>query len=161
VAANIHNAFDVVMKRIVESDPLGMVKFLGLAGTSTEPFDADLATIKPQADYILKVTAPDYLAHIEFQSTYTVDMGRRMLMYSAVTHYNTSLPVESTLILLREQADGPCDYRNHRLRDEQVSLSGCAVVAASTRRRIERSRCPSAVGTVDEYHGGDASRLRR
>ena len=94
------------MKRIVESDPLGMLHFLGLAGASAEPFDADLSTIKPQADYLLRVTEPDYLAHIEFQSTYAVDMGRRMLMYAAVTHYNTGLSVESTLILLREPADG-------------------------------------------------------
>ena len=95
------------MKRIVESDPLGMLQFLGLTGASAEPFDADLATINPQADYILRVTEPDYLAHIEFQSTYRAEMSRRMLLYGAVAHYNTGLPIESSLILLREQADGP------------------------------------------------------
>src|SRR4051794_35639649 len=95
------------MKRIVETDPLGMLRFLGLAGKSAEPFDADLSTISPQADYILRVGNPDYLAHIEFQASYKPEMGRRMLLYAAVAHYNHRLPVESVLVLLRKEADGP------------------------------------------------------
>jgi predicted transposase YdaD len=106
VPRNLHNPFDVVMKRIVEDDPIGLLHFAGLSGGYAEPFDAELATISPQADYILRVHEPDYLAHFEFLSAYKADIGRRMLLYAALAHYNHELPVESVLILLRNEADG-------------------------------------------------------
>jgi predicted transposase YdaD len=107
MANTVHNPFDVVMKRMVETNPLGMLRFLGLDGQSAEPFDAEMSTISPRADYVLRVAGPDYLAHIEFESSYKSDNGRRMLLYGALAHYTHVLPVKSVLVLLREEANGP------------------------------------------------------
>ena len=67
--------FDVATKQLVEADPLAWLRFLGLPGTSAELIDADLATVVAEADRILRVTNPDYLAHVEMQATYKMDMG--------------------------------------------------------------------------------------
>jgi predicted transposase YdaD len=107
MGTQIHKPFDVVMKRIVEADPLAMLRFLGRDGESAEPFDADLSTVSPQADSILRVRNPDYLSHAEFVSSYKTDAGRKIMYYGGSAHYNHVLPVYSTMVLLREEADGP------------------------------------------------------
>src|SRR5438046_2022148 len=97
------------MKRIVEGDPLAMLRLLGLEGESAVPFDAEMSTISPACDYVLlvKKSNQDYLAHMEFQADYRAEMGRRMLLYGAIAHYNHVLPVYGALVLLRPEADGP------------------------------------------------------
>jgi len=102
-----HKPFDVATKQLVQSDPLAWLRLLGLPGTNAELIDADLATIVAEADRILRVTNPDYLAHFELQSTYKPDMGNRMLFYNVVAYYKYRIPVHSAIILLRKEADGP------------------------------------------------------
>jgi predicted transposase YdaD len=99
--------FDVATKQLVEADPLAWLRFLGLPGEAAELIDADLATVVADADRILRVTSPDYLAHIELQSSYKVDMGDRTLPYNVVAYYKYRLPIESAVLLLRKEADGP------------------------------------------------------
>lgn len=99
--------FDVATKQLVEADPLAWLRFLGLPGESAELIDADLATVVAEADRILRVTNPDYLAHFELQAAYKVDMGDRTLFYNVVAYYKYRLPIESVLLLLRKEADGP------------------------------------------------------
>ena len=62
--------FDAAIKRLVEADPTAWLHFLGLPGEQAELMDADLATVIAEADRILRVTNPDYLAHIELQASY-------------------------------------------------------------------------------------------
>lgn len=99
--------FDVATKQLVEVDPLAWLRFLGLPGESAELIDADLSTVVAEADRILRVTNPDYLAHFELQSSYKVDMSDRTLFYNVVAYYKYRLPVKSVLLLLRKEADGP------------------------------------------------------
>lgn len=99
--------FDAATKRLVEADPMAWLRFLGLPGEQAELIDADLATVVAEADRILRVTNPDYLAHFEMQATYRVDMGDRMLFYNVVAYYKYRLPIESAVVLLRKEADGP------------------------------------------------------
>lgn len=99
--------FDAATKRLVESDPIAWLRFLGLPGEQAELIDADLATVVAEADRILRVTNPDYLAHFELQATYRVDMGDRMLFYNVVAYYKYHVPIESAIVLLRKEADGP------------------------------------------------------
>ncbi len=99
--------FDVATKYLVETDPLAWVKFLGLPGASAELMEADLSTIVAEADRILRITDPDYLAHLEMQAAYKPDVGDRIFFYNAVTYYKYRLPVDSSVILLRKEADGP------------------------------------------------------
>jgi predicted transposase YdaD len=98
--------FDVATKHLVEADPLAWLRFLNLPGETAELIEADLATVVAEADRILRVTNPDYLAHLELQASYKVDMGDRTFLYNALTYYKYRLPVESVVVLLRKEADG-------------------------------------------------------
>lgn len=69
--------------------------------------DADLSTVVAEADRIFRVRNPDYMAHLELQATYKVDMGDRTFFYNAVTYYKYRISVESIVVLLRKEADGP------------------------------------------------------
>jgi hypothetical protein len=85
----------------------GLAAFCGLPGIEAEPIDADLTTVTSEADRILHVQTPEYLAHIELQSTYAEDMDARILRYNVLAYCKYRLPVVSALFLLREEADGP------------------------------------------------------
>lgn len=99
--------FDVATKQLVEADPLAWLRFVGLPGEAAELVDADLATVVADADRILRVTKPDYLAHLELQAAYKVDMGDRTLLYNVLAYYKYRQTVESVVLLLRREADGP------------------------------------------------------
>ena len=60
-----------------------------------------------EADRVLRVnSAEPYLAHIEFQATYKLDLPDRTLRYNVLIYYQHGLPVQSVIFLLRPQADG-------------------------------------------------------
>lgn len=99
--------FDVATKQLVAADPLAWLRFLGLPGESAELIDADLSAVVAEADRILRVHNPDYLAHFELQASYKVDMGIRTLFYNVVAYYKFRQPIESVVLLLRKEADGP------------------------------------------------------
>ena len=105
--AEPYKPYDVTTKQLIESDPLAWLRLVGLSGEAVELISADLATVVADADRIVRVTNPDYLAHLEAQSVYKVDMGDRTLMYNVLSHYKHRLPVISIVILLRKEADGP------------------------------------------------------
>jgi predicted transposase YdaD len=99
--------FDAATKRLVEADPLAWLRYAGLPGDAAELMDADLSAITSEADRILHVRAPEYLAHIELQASYQTDMGERVLVYSVLAYAKYKLPVQSVVVLLRKEADGP------------------------------------------------------
>ena len=99
--------FDAATKRLVEADPLAWLHYAGLPGTQAELMDADLSTVTSDADRIVSVHTPNYLAHIELQSSYKTDMGERVLLYNTLIHCKYKMPVQSVVILLRKEADGP------------------------------------------------------
>jgi len=99
--------FDAATKQLVEADPLAWLAYTGLPGKRAELVDADLTTVTSEADRIIFVHDPDYLAHVEMQATYKDDMDIRVLRYNALTYCKYLLPVQSVVILLRKEADGP------------------------------------------------------
>jgi predicted transposase YdaD len=103
----VSKPFDAATKRLVETDPVAWLHYVGLPGTFVKMEDADLSTVTAQADRFLRVRDPDYLAHLELQAGYEVDMGDRMLRYSALGYVKHNLPVVSVLVLLRSEANGP------------------------------------------------------
>src|SRR5689334_13686564 len=100
--------FDVTTKQLVEADPQAWLEYVGLPLEEVEIIDADLSTITPEADKVLRVngTRP-YLLNIEFQSTYEEDLPERALLYSVVERHRYQMPVKTAVILLRPEADGP------------------------------------------------------
>src|SRR5688500_1213293 len=99
--------FDATTKELVEADPLAWLRYVGLPGTFVKLDNADLATVTAEADRFLRVRDPDYLAHLELQLSYELDMGDRMLRYSVLGYVKHNLPVVSVLVLLRPEAGGP------------------------------------------------------
>ena len=90
--------FDAATKRLVERDPLAWLAYVGLTGERAELIEADR---------IIHVLLPEYLAHIELQATYQVNMGERVLLYNTLAFCKYKLPVQSVVILLQKEADGP------------------------------------------------------
>ncbi len=99
--------FDAATKRLVEAGPAAWLVYAGLAGERAELIDTDLTTITSQADRILRVYNPDYLAHLELQGAYLKGYGDDTLRYNALACTRYRLPVQSVVILLRKEADGP------------------------------------------------------
>jgi predicted transposase YdaD len=98
--------FDAAGKKLVDVDPLGWVRFLGLQGSSASVLDGEMST-PMTADRVIRVSDPDYLAHIELQTTYDTNMGHRLLAYNVAAGYKFGMPAESVVVLLRKEADGP------------------------------------------------------
>ena len=70
--------------------------------------DADLSTITTEADKILRIEEPEpWMVHVEFQSSYDPELPLRIQRYNILAHYRHDLPVQSVVVLLREEADGP------------------------------------------------------
>src|SRR2546426_868865 len=99
--------FDVATKHLVAVQPQAWLDYVGLHGTGVELVDADLSTVTSEADRVIHVRQPEYLAHIELQASYDAEMGERLLRYNALLYYRFRLPVQSVVVLLWRQADGP------------------------------------------------------
>jgi predicted transposase YdaD len=113
-------SFDVTTKQIVEADPLAWMEMLGLPPAEVQVIDADLSTLAPEADKVLRVNAPKpYLLHIEFQSGYEPDLPERALFYNVVARRRHDVPVRTAVLLLRPEADGPA--MSGRLEEEAIA----------------------------------------
>ncbi len=101
--------FDPTLKQLVETRPRDGLTYVGLAVTGpVAVIDADLSTISAEADKVIHVGGDHpWLAHIEFQTSYERLIGDRLLRYNVLLSYRHLLPVDSTVVLLRPQADGP------------------------------------------------------
>jgi predicted transposase YdaD len=163
--------FDVATKQLVEFDPLAWLRFLGLPGEAAELIDADLATVVAEADRILRVANPDYLAHFELQASYKVDMGDRMLLYNVVAYYKYRLPIESAILLLRKEADGPAmsgrlaygslDFRYRVVRiweksPEEVLNAPLALLPLAPLTSVAGNELPGVVRRMEERIDAEA-----
>lgn len=101
--------FDATTKQLVEAQPEAWLAYAGLSGvTSAEVIEADLSTVTAEADRVVRVNAAEpYLVHLEFQASYNLTMGERLLRYHVLLRYRHGLPVRSIVLLLRREADGP------------------------------------------------------
>ncbi len=95
--------FDATLKQLIRHHP---ADWLGLIGVvPTEPpvwVDAELSTISASADTVLRVGRQAY--HFEFEAGPDDSLSDRVLMYNAVAHHRTGLPVRSAAVLLRPNA---------------------------------------------------------
>lgn len=99
--------FDAATKRLVEASPHAWLAYAGLNGERAELIDADLSTITSEADRMLRVYNPDYLAHFELNVSYSKEYGDSLLRYNALATARHHIPVQSVVVLLRKEADGP------------------------------------------------------
>ncbi len=101
--------FDTTTKYLVQTYPRDWLDRFGLpTSAALDLLDADLATVNPLADKVIRVDDPaPWLAHLEFQSTYDAKMGQRLAEYNLLLYGRHGLPARSLLVLLRPSADGP------------------------------------------------------
>lgn len=108
-AAAVAKPFDAATKQLVEMRPADWVAFLRLPLGDAVLMETDLATITTEADRVIRVEASPtpYLLHLEFQASYKEDLPERLLRYNVLLRYRHKLPVQSAVLLLRREADGP------------------------------------------------------
>ena len=72
------------------------------------PIDSDVGTVLAAVDKVLRVEGPSpWIAHLELQSSRNARLPARMLQYNALLLHRHQVVVESTVVLLRSEADGP------------------------------------------------------
>ena len=106
----MHKPFDSTTKDLVAGEPETWLRFLdpAIVGALTV-IDCDLSTIVTGADKVIRVDDPRgaYIVHLEFQSGYERMFPARLLRYNALLSHRHQMPVQSGVILLRPEADGP------------------------------------------------------
>src|SRR5437870_6351451 len=100
--------FDATTKDLVEMHPEDWLEYLGLPRAAVELIDADVSTVTAAADKVLRVLEPKpWLAHLELQSSRDRELPDRKLQYNVLLDRRHQLPVQSIVVLLRPEADGP------------------------------------------------------
>jgi hypothetical protein len=96
------------MKELVGLDPAAWLVQLGVQPSgpvTTVPTDLAGTTLM-ESDQVLRVGgARPWLVQLEFQSTHDARLVARMHLYSTLLDRRHRLPVQSVLVLLRQQAD--------------------------------------------------------
>ncbi len=107
--SSAHKPFDVTLKWLLELDPKSWARLLGAKEfDDVTVIDSDLSTVVLSADKILRIkAASDWLLHTEFQSGYDTEGDWRLLEYQVLLTRRAKLPVDSVVVLLRPEADGP------------------------------------------------------
>ncbi|MGC8639159.1 MAG: Rpn family recombination-promoting nuclease/putative transposase [Isosphaeraceae bacterium] len=101
--------YDSTTKELLELDPQGwLALLLGRKLDQVRIFNADLATVIAEADFVLAVDeSVPWLVHLEAQSSYDRDLPLRLQRYNILVYYRHRRPVQSIAVLLRPDADGP------------------------------------------------------
>jgi predicted transposase YdaD len=145
--------------------------------------DADLSTITTEADKILSVEEPaPWVVHVEFQSSHDSELPLRVQRYNILAHYRHGLAVQSVVVLLRKEADGPqiTGLLQHRLPDgllyhefrynvvkvwerpvEEILAGDLATLPLAPIARISAGELPRIIQLMDERIEREASPAER
>jgi hypothetical protein len=103
--------YDATTRQLFEMGPADWLESLGRTLPDTcraRIIDSNLATIVPEADRVIWIDGPEpWIEHIELQAARDLRLPDRSHLYSVVLESHYLVPVRTTLVLLREQADGP------------------------------------------------------
>ena len=101
--------FDATTKHLLEADPDSWLRYVGLhVDVPVTVVDAELSTVLAEADKVVRIEdASPRLVHLQMQAGYDPTMPARLLQHNALLHRRHGLPVASTVVLLRPEADGP------------------------------------------------------
>lgn len=101
--------FDTTLKHLLEVYPQYWLRLLGINPNGPiAVVDADLATVSAEADKVFRIEeSQPWILHLELQVSYDAGLPDRMLLYNVLLQRRHSLPVRSSVLLLRPQANGP------------------------------------------------------
>ena len=98
--------FDATLKELLEESPAAWPALVGAPARNVEVIDADIATVTGAADKVLRVRDdPEWIHHVEFQAGPDGTLPRRANVYNAVLEDRHGLPVRSSAVLLRREAN--------------------------------------------------------
>jgi len=172
--------FDVATKRLIADDPKGWLSWVGLTVDGpVHPLESDVSTVLADVDKVFRVEAASpWMAHLEVQVSHDPRLPSRLLQYYALLHHRYRCPVESTIVLLRPEADGPeltgrLDqygvtgdltvsfwYRVVRIWERPVDellSGGIGVLPLAPLADVERARLPEIVRRIDERFAEEVS----
>jgi predicted transposase YdaD len=172
--------FEATLKDLVEGYPRNWLDHLGFSPTGpVELIDADLSTVTAGADKLLRVEDPEpLLLHLELQAGYEVDLDRRVLKYNVLAYDRHRLPVDSILVLLRREADGPhvtgqVQYQSARRRSsltfsydliriwqqpvDSILSGGLGTLPLAPLADVPRAQLPRVIRRLDERLTNEAS----
>ncbi|MFN8634764.1 MAG: hypothetical protein U0893_12985 [Chloroflexota bacterium] len=94
---------------LIEGDPAGWLRWVGLpVDGPVRTIDSEVSTVLAEVDKVIAVDAArPWVAHLELQSTYDPELPVRLLVYHALLLQRRHRRVRTTVVLLRESADGP------------------------------------------------------
>lgn len=100
--------FDVTPRDLIEGDPVGWLEWVGLpVNGPVHTIDSEVSTVLAEVDKVIAVDAqPPWVAHFELQSTHDPELPVRLLVYHALLLRRHRRRVRTTVVLLRESADG-------------------------------------------------------
>jgi predicted transposase YdaD len=101
--------YDVSVSYLIELDPEGWLDWIGLpADGPVESIETDVGTVLAEVDKMLLVNGPEpWIAHIEIQANRDPHLPARLLQYFGLVHYKRPERIETIVVLLRPEADGP------------------------------------------------------
>lgn len=101
--------YDVTTRQLIEGYPEGWLEWIGLPPDGpVHPIESDIGTVLAEVDKVLRVDGPrPWIAHLELQANRDPRLPTRMLQYNALLLHRHQVVVESTVVLLRPEADGP------------------------------------------------------
>jgi predicted transposase YdaD len=113
--------FDATTKELLEYDPRDWMRLLlGREVGEVRVLNVDLSTITSEADSVLLVDESEpWIVHLEFQTSHDSNLPLRLQRYNILVHYRHQLPVQTIVLLLCPEADGPSvtGLLQHRLPD--------------------------------------------
>lgn len=100
--------FDATARMLIEMAPEAWLACVGLpVNGPVRPIDSNVSTVLAEVDKMLHVGGPvPWLAHLELQSSHDPELPLRMLQYNVLLLRRHRVPVVSTVVLLRPEADG-------------------------------------------------------
>jgi predicted transposase YdaD len=101
--------YDVSINYLIELDPTGWLEWIGLpADGPVESIETDVGTVLAEVDKVLLVNGPTpWIAHIEIQANRDRRLPARLLQYFGLIHHKRTERIETIVVLLRPEADGP------------------------------------------------------
>ncbi len=103
--------YDATTRKLIEMGPADWAAYLGtpLADPGrVTAIDSNLSTVTAEADKVLWIDAPrPWIEHVELQAGRDTRLDDRSHLYSTLLGYQFRVPVRTTLVLLRPEADGP------------------------------------------------------
>ena len=98
--------FDGTLKELLEDAPESWPILVGRPGGNVAVVDSDIGTVTGAADKVLRVSGPPaWLLHVEAQAGPDASLPMRAQVYNTLMAYRHGLPVHTTILLLRPEAN--------------------------------------------------------